>query len=524
MIVRELISLVGFKVDKAAMNRASNAVRKLGSKMQSVGRTMSMALTAPIVGLGISFLKIAGDFEASMNRVQVLTSATGEEFAKLRAQARDLGATTAFTAKEAADAMGFLAQAGFSVNEIFAAMPATLNLAGAAKQDLATTADQLSNIMQAFGLDASEAGHASDVLALAASSTNTNVSQMAEALKFAAPDAKALGMSLEQTAAMLGLVGNAGIQASMAGTGLRMALKRLLNPGDEAIKVFEDLNVATHEMGKDGKKKLRNIVDILQDLKDAGASPLELGKIFGVRASTSMTVVMDQGIDKLKELYRTLKDESAGTALRQQEATMKGLNGTLKALKASYEDLAIEIGDAGLLDDTTKFAKKLTDLVRELAKTDPEKLKLFTKLALAAAALPLVTWGLGALTSSIVLMMANPAVAAFAALVAGLVLLEGSARNAANDVPMNTRVPLALPQVHSYIGKKSIQQSVAQSVPQSTRGGGQGSFLPQVTINNETNVHFDGSGALTTGEISETVSRALEERDSKLQRDLSGRK
>lgn len=517
MIVRELISLVGFKVDKAAMNRASNAARQLGSKMQSVGRTMSMALTAPIVGLGISMTKIAGDFEASMNRVMVLTNATGEQFAMLRNQARELGATTAFSAKEAADAMGFLAQAGFDTNEIFQAMPATLNLAAAAKQDLATTADQLSNIMQAFQLKTSDAGHASDVLALASSSTNTNVSQLAEAMKYAAPDAHALGLTMEETAGILGFMGNAGIQASMAGTGLRMALKQLLDPGDDAIKVFEKLNVSIYQVGKDGKKSTRNIIDVLQDLQDAGASPLDMNTIFGIRASTGTQVVMGQTVASLKELVVKLRDFADDTALRQQEIQMEGLNGAIKALKSAYGELAIAVGDAGLLGNTTKFTEKITTLIRELAKSDPEKLELFTKMAGFAAALPVAIWGLGGLTSAIVKIMANPAVAALAVLVAGLAALEVSARNAANDVPVGTSVPLyRAPKgklgKYAYVpNHESIADSVARDYTRSLPQKGQGSFLPQVTINNETSVHFDGSGMnLTTGEISETIQRATE--------------
>ncbi len=528
MIVRELISLVGFKVDKRAMARASKAARQLGSKMQKIGRTMSMALTAPIVGFGISILKIAGDFEASMNRVQVLTSATGEEFKKLRQQARDLGATTAFSAKEAADGMGFLAQSGFEVNEILAAMPSVLNLAGAAGQDLATTADQLSNIMKAFGLESSEAGHASDVLALAASSTNTNVSQMAEALKFAAPDAKALGVSLEQTAAMLGLVGDAGIQASMAGTGLRMALKRLLDPGEKAIAVFEKLNVATHEMGKDGKEKLRNIVDILQDLQDAKASPLDLSRIFGIRASTSMTILMDQGIDKLKELAITLKDFADDIALKQQEARMKGLKGEILALTSAYGELAIAIGDAGLLDDTTKFVKKLTNFTRELAKTNPEVLKLVTNIALFAAGVPIAIWALGSLTSAIGVMMAHPGVLAFAALVTGLVGLGVLAHTLANPT-----LGQAAGIEPSNVSTSKIPGSDALKVLMG-RSLIPGTFLhqasnPSITVNNETTVNLNGGGtSLMAGEVVEGVARAVEAAMdsslSKLQNDFAGAK
>ena len=533
MIVRELISLVGFKVDKAAMNRASNAARKLGSKMQSVGRTMSMALTLPITALGVGILKTAGDFEASMNRVMVLTNATAEDFEMLRNQARELGATTAFSAKEAADAMGFLAQAGFNTNEIFQAMPATLNLAAAAKQDLATTADQLSNIMQAFGLKASDAGHASDVLALAASSSNTNVSQLAEAMKYAAPNAKSLGVSMEETAAIMGFMGNAGVQASMAGTGLRMALMRLLDPAEEAQKAFDDLHVSTHTYGIDGKKSIRNIVDILQDLQDAKATPSQLNEIFGIRAFTGVTTVIDQSIDSLKEFVNTLENNSTGTAQRQQEMQMRGLNGAVLALKSAYGELAIAIGDAGLLDDTTKFTQKITNLVRELAKSNPETLKLATNIALFTAAVPLAIIALGSLTSAIGVMMANPAVISFAAMVAGLVGLGVLAHTLANPTKgaaagIEPSGITAADVKRNPTGFFAPNGGTAAIVQAMSHPGFMLNKQPVITANSEVTVNLNGNTGLTQGEAFDAVRRAVDAAISdslgKAQRDFAGGK
>ena len=531
MIVRELISLVGFKVDKAAMNRAQNAARQLGSKMQSVGRSMSMALTVPITALGISVLKIAGDFEASMNRVMVLTNATAEEFAMLRNQARELGATTSFSAKEAADAMGFLAQAGFNTNEIFAAMPATLNLAAAAKQDLATTADQLSNIMQAFGLKASDAGHASDVLALAASSSNTNVSQLAEAMKYAAPMAKSLGVTMEDTAAMMGFMGNAGVQASMAGTGLRMALARLLGPTGEAKAVLEELGVTTYKYGRDGKKSIRNIVDILQDLQDIKATPAQLNEIFGVRAFTGVTTVIDQSIDSLKEFARKLKEDSTGTALRQQEMQMRGLNGAMLALKSAYGELSIAIGDAGLLDDTTKFTQKLTALIRELAKSNPETLKLATNIALFTAAIPVAALALGGLTSAIAVMMAHPAVIAFAAMVTGLVglgMLANVLINPTNGVePSGVTAADIAKNPGGFLAPNGGTEAIMRAMTQPGYLMRSRESAPPIAVG-DVNVYMGGTlpGNSTQSQFNEnlyrTISEALGDTLSKVQNDFSG--
>ena len=520
MIVQELISLVGFKLDEAVMNRASNAVRNFGSKMQSVGRTMSMALTLPIAGLGISMLKIAGDFEASMNILQVKTSATADELAKLRQQARDLGATTAFSAKEAGDGMVFLAQAGFSVNEIFEAMPHVLNLAGAAGADLATTADQVSNIMTALKIDTSETGHVTDVLAATASATNTSISQLSEAFRFAAPDAESLGVSLEQLAALMGFMANAGVQGSMSGTNLRMALNSIIKPSDDAKASLKKLNVELYK-----GDKVRNIVDILQDLQDAEATPLDLLNIFGIRAKTGTGVVIGQTIDSLKDFVRQLEKFVEGTALRENEARMKGLNGTILALKSAYAELAIAIFDAGLLEDTTKGAQKLTDLLRELSKADPERLKLIAKITALVVAIPVALIGLGALTSAIAVIIASPEIAILAALVTGLVVLGGFVYRS-KPTGDGTETPTYAQQItDNPLGIfGSTPAGTHRNVMALTQPGAffglNNKDKQLVSINNETNVNFNGQGSLTTGEISETISRTLEERDSKLQHDL----
>ena len=342
-------------------------------------------------------------------------------------------------------------------------------------------------------------------------------------------------------------MGNAGIQASQAGTGLRMMLKKLLKPSEEAQKVFDKLNVSIYKVGTDGEKSARNIIDVLQDLQDAGASPLDINEIFGIRASTGAQVVIGQTVGSLKELYRVLKDESAGTALRQQEIQMEGLNGAIKALTSAYGELSIAVGDAGLLDNTTKFTKKITTLIRELAKSDPEKIKLFTEMGAFAAALPVAIWGLGGLTSAIATMMIHPKVVLFATMVAGLVALAALGQKFRLEAAESGRERYTTPElIHKITSgafgtdpdapkKYKLSREELLGLPFGSRQGmtyrdypqGQGSNLPQIIVNNET--YFSGMGMdLTTGEAVETIERTvktgIDEVASKLQRDLPGAK
>src|SRR5690606_26502147 len=173
------------------MSQAQGVLQDAGQKMQQVGASLTRNLTLPIVALGGAALKAGADFEQGMNRVRALTGATGDTFKALEDQAKRLGATTQFLATEAADAMGFLAQAGFNAEQILGSMEATLNLAAAAQLDLGQAADIVSNVMQGYGLATSEAGRATDVLTQAFSSSNTNLEQLGQAMKYVGPIASA---------------------------------------------------------------------------------------------------------------------------------------------------------------------------------------------------------------------------------------------------------------------------------------------------------------------------------------------
>jgi TP901 family phage tail tape measure protein len=179
----------------ASANRMAQDWKKVGEAAETLGKNLSVFVTAPLVAFGATAIKTAGDFEAAMNRVAGITRATGVEFQQLENLAKELGATTQFSASQAADAMGFLAMAGFDTNQIISALPGTLELAAAGNLDLARAADIASNVLTGYGLQAEEVGRVNDVLALASISANTNVEQLGNAFKFVAPVASAMGVS-----------------------------------------------------------------------------------------------------------------------------------------------------------------------------------------------------------------------------------------------------------------------------------------------------------------------------------------
>lgn len=372
--------------DVKAAGDVEKALDKIGQharSLEGVGKTLSLYLTAPLAVLGGLAVKTSADFEQTMARVGAVSNATGEELAALTAQARELGATTRFTASQAAEAQAFLSMAGFKPSQTLAAMPSTLNLASAAMLDMGRAADITSNILTGFGMRVDELGHVNDVLVKAFTSSNTDLNQLGEAMKYVAPVAKGAGQSIEDIAAAIGALGNAGIQGSMAGTTLRKTISSLVAPTTAAAKILKDLGVST----KDSTGAMRPLLDIIGDLADAGASTGQIMEIFGDRAGPGMMALIDQGSASIKRFSAALS-ESEGTATRvakQQEATLLG---AWRELQSAFEELQISLMNSGLSAALQDMTRAATEFITSLNKLSPE-----TKNFAAAAAVVLGVMG-----------------------------------------------------------------------------------------------------------------------------------
>ncbi|MFD4343401.1 phage tail tape measure protein [Streptomyces coelicoflavus] len=359
---RVIYDLVARDNASRTFGRVGGAATRLGKQGAGVGAAMAAGLavgTVAVGGIGFAALSASGQFEKSMNQVRAVSGATGKDFQDLRNQAKELGATTKFTASEAADGMGFLAMAGFKAHDILNAMPGVLSLASAGNLDLARSADIASNILTGYGFKTAQTTRVVDVMAKTFTSTNTNMEQLGEAFKYAGPVAHAAGVKFEETAAAIGLMGNAGIQASMAGTALRGAVTRLLSPTAKVAKILKKLGVdATDSSGK-----LRPLNEIIRQLEKSGATTGEMMTIFGQRAGPALLALVDQGSGSLVKLTKEL-EHSGGTADRIAKIQMEGLKGQLVSLKSAWEGLMIEIGDLGVLDLATGAVEGLTTSTR----------------------------------------------------------------------------------------------------------------------------------------------------------------
>ena len=301
---------------------------------------LASAATVAFAAVAGKSLSMAGDYDAAMRSVQAKTGATGAVLDKLSEQAREMGRTTVHSATEAARGQAFLAQAGFDANEVLAALPGTLNLATAGELGLAEAADIASNVLTGFALDVSEADRVADVLALTANSTNTNVQQMGNAMKFAANVAAAADADFEETAAAIGLLANAGFQGEMGGTALRGAMSKLLNPTNAAQKILDKLGISA-VTSTGGLKPLHEIVG---QFEDVGLTAGDAMKIFGQRAGPGMLALVSQGSDALVELTGELKN-AEGTAKKTADIMGGGLWGAMKKVQSIVESAFISFGE-----------------------------------------------------------------------------------------------------------------------------------------------------------------------------------
>lgn len=349
-----------------------------------------MGVTTPIAGIGVMSLKVAGDFEASMNRVKAISGATGEEFTGLRDLAKDMGAKTQYSASQAAEAMGFLAMSGFKVKDITEALPGVLSLAAAGQLELAEAADLASNILSGYGLKAKDLGRINDILAKTFTSTNTDLRMLGDSFKYAGPVASSAGLQFEEVSAAIGLMGNAGIQGEMAGTALRGSISRLLKPTRAVSSALDRLGVEV----VDSHGQMLPMVNIVRQLEKAGANTADMMTIFGLEAGPAMQALVSQGSGALADLTAELEN-SGGTAAKIAKTQMEGLNGSVDELSSAFEGLMIAIGDAGILDFATDLVKRVTALTSAAGQADPALLRTAIAVAAVAAAVGPVLVALG---------------------------------------------------------------------------------------------------------------------------------
>lgn len=340
----------------------SRAVRGAGRATMAFGRALTGL--GPLIGGAVGFAaatKTIQEFEATMVTLRGVTRATGEELAKLEETARQFGATTRFSATESAQAMLNLSRGGFSAQQSMAALSGTLNLAQVGLVKLDDAATIIVGTLNAFQLGASQTNKVANDFVVISNRSGTTVSELAEAMRYAGPVASAFGMTVEETSAFIGALGDNNIKASMAGTNLRGIMAALASPTDSAKAAFRSLGISMEQVDVN----TNSLVDIMQTLGDANLDVGRATQIFG-RRNMAAAIAISRSTDKIKQLTkdtRTYKNEAEEIARLQD----KTLQGSFKALKSAVEELFLATGDKGLGGGLKDLVDTATQVVRILA-------------------------------------------------------------------------------------------------------------------------------------------------------------
>ncbi len=369
------------------MKKATKEISYVGKKFESVGKGLTAGVTVPLVGIGVAAASIGAKFEAQMNRVSAISGATGKDLKALEGKARELGSKTKFSATEAAKGLEYFAMAGYSVEDSMNAIEPTLNLAIASGEDLAMVADIVSDSMTAFGMSAKETSKFTDLLASVSTSANTNVSMLGESFKYVAPVAGAMGYAAEDVAMALGLMANAGIKSSQAGTALRGALTRMTKPSKEAKAAIEELGLKMAD-SEGNMLPLGNVIEQLrskfstltQEQQTQAATTL-----FGKEAMSGMLAIINASEADMNKLGEATTNYS-GKALEMAEIMQGGTQGAFAKLKSSLEELAISLSET-LLPIINKVIGKIQEWVNKFNALSPKQKELIVKIGMVVAAI-----------------------------------------------------------------------------------------------------------------------------------------
>ena len=365
---------------------AGDKFEKAGDSITNAGKQISVA-SAAVTGLGVAAVKTAADFDSAMANVAAISGATGDDLQALRDKAREMGEKTKFSASEAADAMSYMAMAGWKTGDMLSGIEGIMNLAAASGEDLATTSDIVTDALTAFGLTAEDSAHFADILAAASSNANTNVSMMGETFKYCAPVAGALGYSAEDVAEAIGLMGNAGIKSTQAGTALRTMMTKLQGELKLSGEALGEVTIQT--ANADGS--MRELSDILADCRTAFSKMSEseaaaaAETLVGKNAMSGFLALMNSApgdIDKLRNAI----DNCDGSAENMAAIMQDNLNGQLTILKSQLDELAISFG-VMLMPIIRKVVTAVQGFVAKLNNMDEAQRKTIITIGLVIAAL-----------------------------------------------------------------------------------------------------------------------------------------
>ena len=373
----------------------------IGNRVSGVGKKMTLGLTLPIAGVGAAITKMGMDFEAAMSEVGAISNASAEDMAKLEEKAKEMGSTTKFSASQSAEALKYMAMAGWDTTKMVDGLSGVMNLAAASGEELGTVADIVTDAMTAFGIEASRSSEFADILAAASSNANTNVGILGESFKYVAPVAGALGYTAEDTAFALGLMANAGIKGSQSGTSLRTMMTRLLNPTDAMSELMHDLGLSM----TDAEGKMKPLHVVMEDLRegfktlDPAQQAVAASTLAGREAMSGLLAIVNAGESDFHSLSDAINN-SNGVAENMANQMNDNLGGQLTLLKSQLEGVAIQLFEH-LVPALTKVVEFVGKVVGAFANLSPRTQGIIVTLAGIVAAIGPLLVIVGTLISAV---------------------------------------------------------------------------------------------------------------------------
>lgn len=382
------------KIDNSGFESGFDKMKSIAERGVSAVTTSLAAISGGIIAGGTAAAQVGSSFESGMSKVSAISGATGDALQSLTDKAKEMGAKTKFSASESAEALQYMSMAGWDTESMLNGIDGIMSLAAADGLDLATTSDIVTDAITAFGLQASDSSHFADVLAKASSSANTNVSMLGESFKYVAPLAGTMGYSAEDVSVALGLMANASVKGSMAGTSLKTALSNLASPTKAMAEVMNEYGISI----SDAEGNSLPLLDVLKQLREkfGGLSETEqaaaASTLFGKEAMSGMLAIINASDSDFSKLTENIYNAD-GAAQSMADTMQDNLQGQITILKSALEGLGIEIyeGMSGPLKDAAveaqNYVNRLTDAFKDggLSGLIEEAGNIFGELAVRAA-------------------------------------------------------------------------------------------------------------------------------------------
>ena len=382
------------KIDTNGFKSGIDKIKSIAQAGVSAVTTTLAGITAALGAGATAAATVGSSFEAAMSKVSAISGATGDSLQSLTDKAKEMGAKTKFSASESASALQYMAMAGWNTESMLNGIDGIMNLAAADGLDLATTSDIVTDALTAFNLKASDSTHFADVLAKASSSANTNVSMLGESFKYVAPLAGTMGYSVEDVSLALGLMANASVKGSMAGTSLKTALSNLASPTEEMSNVMTQYGISI----SDAEGNALPLIDVMKQLREkfSGLSETEqaaaASTLFGKEAMSGMLAIINASDSDFDNLTKNINNAD-GAAQAMADTMQDNLQGQITILKSGLEGLGIEIyeGMSAPLQEAAveaqNYVNRLTEAFKSggLSKMIEEAGAIFGELAVKAA-------------------------------------------------------------------------------------------------------------------------------------------